>query len=86
MGLGSGIRHPGFEIRDPKKHFPDPGSGGQKGTRSRERIRKSGKDGSEKAATKLKNVLENYCKLKSIQHLEGNCMISLPTYLSLHSC
>ncbi len=38
MGLGSGIRDLGFGIR--KKPIPDPGSRGQKGTRSR--IRNTG--------------------------------------------
>jgi hypothetical protein len=37
MVLGSGIRDPGSGIR--KKPIPEPGSRGQKGTRSRIRIR-----------------------------------------------
>jgi hypothetical protein len=30
MGLGSGIRDPGYEVRDPKKPIPDPGPGVKK--------------------------------------------------------
>jgi hypothetical protein len=49
MGLGSGIRDLGSEIRDPKKAYSgsrilDPCSRGQKGTRSRIRIRNTGID------------------------------------------
>jgi hypothetical protein len=41
MSLGSGIRDPGFGIRN--KPIPDPGSRGQKGTGSRIRIRNTAK-------------------------------------------
>jgi hypothetical protein len=40
MGLGSGIRDLGSEIRDPEKTYS--GSRGQKGTGSRIRIRNTG--------------------------------------------
>jgi hypothetical protein len=42
MGLGSGIRDPGFGIR--KKPIPDPGSRGKKGAGSQIRIRNTSFD------------------------------------------